>query len=76
MAYETKIRKIGNSYGIVIPKEALAAMRVEEGTTIYLTETTGDSFRITAEKPGFGEKMAVADSLMNRYRNALRELAK
>ena len=76
MAYETKVRKIGNSYGIVIPKEALAAMRVEEGTTLYLTEATGDSFRITAGKPGFGETMAVADSLMKRYRNALRELAK
>ncbi len=76
MAYETRVRKIGNSYGIVIPKEALAAMRVEEGTTVYLTETTGDAFRLTAEKPGFGEKMAVADSLMKRYRNALRELAK
>lgn len=76
MAYQTKVRKIGNSYGIVIPKEALAAMRVEEGTTLYLTESTEGSLRITPDKPGFAEKMAIADSLMKRYRNALRELAK
>lgn len=76
MAYKTKVRKIGNSYGIVIPKEALAAMRVEEGTTLYLTESTEGSLRITPDKPGFAEKMAIADSLMKRYRNALRELAK
>ncbi|MCB1232411.1 MAG: AbrB/MazE/SpoVT family DNA-binding domain-containing protein [Verrucomicrobiae bacterium] len=76
MSYQTKVRKIGNSYGIVIPKEALAAMRVEEGTTLYLTESTEGSLRITPEKPGFAEKMAIADRLMKRYRNALRELAK
>ncbi len=76
MAYQTKVRKIGNSYGIVIPKEALAAMRVEEGTTLYLTESTEGSLRITPDKPGFAEKMAIAERGMRKYRNALRELAK
>lgn len=76
MAYQTKVRKIGNSYGIVIPKEALAAMKVEEGTTLYLTESTEGSLRITPEKPGFAEKMAIAERGMRKYRNALRELAK
>jgi putative addiction module antidote len=76
VAIETKIRRIGNSLGIVLPKEALQSLKVEEGTTLYLTAAPGNSLRITAEKPGFAEKAAIADSLMRRYRNALRELAK
>lgn len=76
MAIETKVRKIGNSLGIVLPKEALQALKVGEGDTIYLTEASECSLRMTPEKPGFKEKMRVAESLMNRYRNAFRELAK
>ncbi len=76
MAIETKVRKIGNSLGIVLPKEALQALKVQEGATLYLTEAPQNSLRVTPEQPGFKEKMKVADSLMRRYRNALRELAK
>ena len=76
MAIETKVRKIGNSYGIVLPKEALAALKVEEGATLYLTEAPKNALRITPDNPGFAEAMEIADQLMQRYRNALRELAK
>ena len=76
MTMKTKVRKIGNSYGIVLPKEALQAMMVKEGSTLYLTEAPECSLQVTPEKPGFEEKMKVAEDLMQRYRNALRELAK
>ncbi len=76
MPIETKVRKIGNSLGIVLPKEALQALRVEEGATLYLTEAPNSSLHITPEKAGFAEKMRIAESLMDRYRNAFRELAK
>ena len=76
MLYETKVRKIGNSYGILLPKEALQAMKVEEGTTLYLTDAPHNSLRITPEKGGFEEKARLAENLIQRYRNALRELAK
>ena len=76
MNYEAKVRKIGNSYGIVLSKEVLQAMHVEEGSVLYLTPSTEGSMRITPNKPGFAEKSAIANSLMVRYRNALRELAK
>lgn len=75
MAYKTKVRKIGNSLGIVLPKEALHAMKVEEGATLYITEAPESSVQVTPEKPGFAEKAKVAEGLMKRYRNALRELA-
>ncbi len=76
MAIETKVRKIGNSLGIVLPKEALQALKVGEGDTLFLTEAPECSLRITPERPGFEDKMKAAESLMSRYRNAFRELAK
>ncbi len=76
MAMETKVRKIGNSYGIVLPKEALHVMKVKEGDTLYLTEAPECSLRVTPEKKQFTEMMAIAERGMRRYRNALRELAK
>lgn len=76
MAIETKVRKIGNSLGIVLPKEALLALKVGEGDVLYLTEAPECSLRVTPEKPGFQDIMKIAEEGMNRYRNALRELAK
>ncbi len=76
MPMETKVRKIGNSLGILLPKEAVQVLRVEEGATLYLTEGPNNSLGITPERPGFKEIMALAEDGMSRYRNALRELAK
>jgi putative addiction module antidote len=75
MPIQTKVRRIGNSLGIVLPKEALQALHVKEGAALYLTEAPESSLRITAERPGFPTKMEKADDLMQRYRNALRKLA-
>ena len=76
MPIETKVRKIGNSLGIVLSKEALQALKVGEGDRLFLTEAPEGSLRMTPDHPGFEEKMSTAESLMNRYRNAFRELAK
>ncbi len=76
MTIETKVRKIGNSIGIVLPKEALQALKVQEGDVLFLTEAPECSLRVTPEKPGFQDIMKIAEEGMNRYRNTLRELAK
>ncbi len=76
MAYKTKLRKIGNSLGIVIPKGALQSMKVAEGDTLYITEAPEGAVQLQVSSPDFEEKARIADSLMKRYRNALRELAK
>jgi len=75
MTLELKIRKVGNSLGIVLPKEALAHLAVREGDTLTLTEAQ-DGLRISAANPEFSKTMAVFESLNRRYRNTLRELAK
>jgi putative addiction module antidote len=76
MAFELKLRKIGNSLGVVLPKEALAQLRVEEGQSLYLTEAPDGAFRVTAGDPEFSRQMAVCEDVIKRYRNTLRELAK
>jgi putative addiction module antidote len=76
MTMKTKVRRIGNSLGIVLPKEAVQAMKVKEGATLYLTEAPESALRVTPERPGFEEMMDIAERGMQKYRNALRRLAK
>ncbi len=75
MVRELKLRKIGNSVGIILPKEALAHLNVAEGDSVTMTEAQ-DGVRLTASNPEFAKSMAVFESLNRRYRNTLRELAK
>ena len=70
-----KLRKIGNSTGFVLPKEVSAQMGLEEGDTVYLTQTE-DGFRLTPYDPEFEAQMNAARKIMKRRRNVLRELAK
>ena len=76
MIAKSKVRKIGNSLGVVLPKEALQQLKAEEGTILYFTESPECSLHVTPERPGFQQFMQVAEKGMQRYRNALRELAK
>ena len=69
-----KISKIGNSAGIILPKELLARLRVELGDTLYASETP-DGVRLTASNPDFEAKMAIAEMIMREDRDILRVLA-
>lgn len=75
MIHELKLRKIGNSVGVVFPKEVLAHLKAAEGETVMLTECE-NGFNIKAGNPEFNKTMAVFEDLSRRYRNTLRELAK
>lgn len=70
-----KVRKVGNSLGLILPKDVAAKLRLSEGDTLYLTETK-DGFRLTPYDPAFEEEMTAARRIMKKRRNALRELAK
>jgi putative addiction module antidote len=76
MVVELKLRKIGNSVGVVLPKEALARLNATEGDVLFLTDSADGAFRLTASDPAFADKMELAESISRRYRNALRELSK
>ncbi|HZF46663.1 MAG TPA: AbrB/MazE/SpoVT family DNA-binding domain-containing protein [Sphingomonadaceae bacterium] len=70
-----KIKKIGNSAGIILPKEVLARLRAAVGDTLYFTESP-DGVRLTASNPDFEAKMAAAEEIMREDRDILRVLAK
>jgi putative addiction module antidote len=70
-----RITKIGNSAGIVLPRELLARLRAGVGDTLYVSEAP-DGIRITAADPDFAAKMAVAEQIMREDRDILRVLAK
>jgi putative addiction module antidote len=70
-----KIKKIGNSAGIILPKEVLAQLRAAIGDTLFLSEAP-DGVRLTASDPDFEEKMEAAEAIMREDRDILRVLAK
>ncbi len=70
-----KITKIGNSAGVILPRELLARLRAGVGDTLYLSESP-DGVRITAADPDFAAKMDLAEQIMREDRDILRVLAK
>lgn len=73
--FSLKLTQIGNSVGVVLPKELLARLHVGKGDTIYATESP-DGIRITPFDPEFEKQMDAARQIMKSRRNVLRELAK
>ena len=73
---DLKLRKIGNSYGVVLPKHVLGRLRVKEGDRLFLTETGDGAYRITPYDPEFERQIKLAEEGMARYRNTLRALAR
>jgi putative addiction module antidote len=69
------VRKIGNSYGVILGKEALAELGIAEGDTLFVVRTTDGVF-LTAYDPEFAEAVEAGRDYMRRHRNALRELAR
>ena len=73
---ELKVRKFGNSLGVILPKDVIRRLGATEGQTMLLTETPEGTFRLTPPNPEFEKKMNKAQDIMDRYRNTLRVLAK
>jgi putative addiction module antidote len=73
---ELKVRKFGNSLGVVLPKEVINRLRTRDGEALFLIEGPDGGYQLTPYDPGFEKKMAKADDIINRYRNTLHVLAK
>jgi putative addiction module antidote len=70
-----KVRKIGNSLGVVLPKEVLAKLKVGEGDELTVTDTA-EGVALQHFDGALQGQIEAARRAMKRYRNALRELAK
>jgi len=76
MLIEIKVRKIGNSLGLLLPKEAAIELKAEEGSSLFLAKAPEGRFYLTPFDPEFEKQMKIAKQGIRRYRNTLRQLAK
>ena len=70
-----KICQIGNSLGVVLPKELLARLRLEKGSTLHVTESP-EGFVLTPYDPDLEQELAAGRAFMREYRDTFHQLAK
>lgn len=70
-----KLTQIGNSLGLILPKEVLARLKVGKGDTLYITETP-EGVALTPYDPAFEEQLELGREFMREYRDTFRALAK
>ena len=75
MNKEAKLTAVGNSTGVVIPRDVLAVSGFEQGEEVVIKASPG-KIEIEARDDDFERQMAIAREVMQKRRRALRELAK
>jgi putative addiction module antidote len=73
---ELKVRKFGNSLGVVLPKEVINRLQTGDGEKLFLIESEAGDYRLTPYDPAFEKQMEKIEDVMSRYRNTLRALSK
>lgn len=71
---QLKIIAVGNSAGVLLPKELLARLRVDKGDTLFVAETA-DGVKLMPHDPELAAQMEVAERVMRKRRTLLRKLA-
>lgn len=72
---KTRLRKIGNGYGVLLPKQVIERLRLEEGGELTLRETTS-GVELSPYEADFSEQVEAFRRTEHRHRNSYRELAK
>jgi putative addiction module antidote len=70
-----KLTQIGNSVGVVLPKEALARLKLSKGESIFLTETP-EGYTLTPYDPALEEELRAGRAFMRDFRDTFHQLAK
>ena len=76
MNTKAKVIKVGNSAGVILPKDVLARLRVGQGDELHFSEKPNGEFTIGKYDPEFAAAMALAEEIMHEDRDILRVLAK
>jgi putative addiction module antidote len=71
-----EIKKIGNSYGVILPREVMNLLDLKGGETLHLESLAGGGFRATPFDPDFEKTMEIAEEVIDEYRDTLATLAK
>ena len=74
MINSLKLTNIGNSVGVIFPKEILTKLRIEKGDTLYVVETS-EGIELTSYRPDFAAQMDAAEEVMRENRDVLKKLA-
>jgi len=72
---QTKLRKIGNGYGVLLPRQVIENLRLNEGSVLTLTETSS-GIQLSPYDAGFSDQVEAFRRSEARHRNSYRELAK
>lgn len=70
-----KLTQIGNSVGVILPKDVLARLKLEKGDTVFITESP-DGYRLTPYDPSLAEQVELGREFMREFRDTFHELAK
>ena len=71
-----KITQIGNSYGVILPKDMLARLKVEKGDTLFVSEAAGGGYHLTPYDPALEEQLKLGREFMREFRDTFHQLAK
>lgn len=71
-----EIKKIGNSDGVILPRELMQRLDLKRGQQLHVTELAGGGFQAIPYDPDFEKTMNIADEIMDEYRDTLAALAK
>jgi putative addiction module antidote len=71
-----EIRKIGNSDGLILPRELMQRLDLKRGQQLHVTELAGGGFQALPYDPDFEKTMEIAEEIMDEYRDTLTALAK
>jgi putative addiction module antidote len=75
-AMKIEIKKIGNSDGLLLPRELMQRLDLKRGQQLHITELPGGGFQALPYDPDFERTMEIADEVMDKYRDTLAALAK
>jgi putative addiction module antidote len=76
MFMKTKIKRIGNSDGLILPRELMQRLDLKRGQELHITELAGGGFQVLPYDPDFEKTMEIADEIMDEYKDTLATLAK
>jgi antitoxin MazE len=71
-----EIKRIGNSDGLILPRELMQRLDLKRGQQLHVIELAGGGFQVLPYDPDFEQTMKVADDIMDEYRDTLTALAK
>jgi putative addiction module antidote len=71
-----EIKKIGNSDGLILPRELMQRLDLKRGQQLHIIELAGGGFQVLPYDPDFEQTMKIAGELMDEYRDTLATLAK